>query len=53
MRIIDPEYVEVRNIQPLLDVCVKYGVLDRAFPAEEIISPVAVKPPDRPSRRSL
>lgn len=47
VRFIDPEYVEARNIQPLLDVCVKYGVLDRGFPAEEIISPVAVKPPAR------
>jgi NitT/TauT family transport system substrate-binding protein len=44
-RMVDPEYVEVRNIQPVIDVLAKYGQLDKAFPAEEIISSAALKPP--------
>jgi ABC-type nitrate/sulfonate/bicarbonate transport system substrate-binding protein len=47
VRFIDPEYAEARNIQPMLDICFKYGAIDRAFSAEEVISPVAVKPPAR------
>ncbi len=44
VRMVDPEYVEPRNIQPVIDVLAKYGQLDRAFPAEEIISSAALKP---------
>jgi ABC-type nitrate/sulfonate/bicarbonate transport system substrate-binding protein len=45
VRYVDPEYVEARMLQPMLDVCIKYGVVDRGFPVEEVISPVAVRPP--------
>ncbi len=44
-RVSDPEYVDPRNLQPLIDVLAKYGVIDKAFPAREIISPAALKPP--------
>ncbi len=44
-RMIDPEYVEARNLQPVIDVLAKYGQLDRTFPADEIISSAALKPP--------
>jgi NitT/TauT family transport system substrate-binding protein len=44
MRATDPEYVEARNIQPVIDVAAKYGLLDRRFDASEIISGVALKP---------
>jgi NitT/TauT family transport system substrate-binding protein len=47
VRFIDPEYVEARMLQPMLDVCVRYGIIDHPFPVEEIISPVAVRPPAR------
>lgn len=43
-RMIDPEYVEARNIQPVIDVLAKYGQLDKPFPAEDIISSAAMKP---------
>lgn len=45
VRATDPEYVESRNIQPLIDVAAKYGIIDRSFPANEIISPAALQPP--------
>jgi NitT/TauT family transport system substrate-binding protein len=45
VRATDPEYVDPRNIQPLIDVCAKYGVIDRGFRADEIISAAAVRPP--------
>jgi NitT/TauT family transport system substrate-binding protein len=45
VRFIDPEYVEARLLQPMLDVCVKYGVLDRSFPVSAVISPAAVPAP--------
>lgn len=44
VRMVDPEYLEIRYLQPLLDVCAKFGLIDKAFPADEIISPAAVKP---------
>ena len=43
-RMSDPEYVEVRNIQPVIDVRAKYGQLDKPCPAEEIIATAALKP---------
>lgn len=47
VRFIDPEYVEPRMLQPMMDVSVQYKVLDHAFPVEEVISPAAVPPPRR------
>lgn len=45
IRATDPEYSDPRNIQPLIDVSAKYGIIDRAFPADEIISAAALRPP--------
>lgn len=45
VRMIDPEYLDPRNFQPLLDALARLGYLDRSFPASEIISPTALKPP--------
>jgi len=44
-RSVDPEYAEARNLQPVIDVLARYGVLDKAFPAQELISSVALRPP--------
>jgi NitT/TauT family transport system substrate-binding protein len=44
VRATDPENVDPRNIQPLIDVSAKYGIIDRGFPADEIISAAAVRP---------
>ena len=38
-----PDALEGRALQPLIDICAKYGLIDKAFPATEIISPVAFK----------
>ena len=43
VRSVDAEYVEPRYIQPVIDFAAKYGMIPHGFPAEEIISPVAVK----------
>jgi ABC-type nitrate/sulfonate/bicarbonate transport system substrate-binding protein len=45
MRVIDPEYVEARLVQPVIDAAVKSGLLDQRFDAREIISGAAVRPP--------
>lgn len=42
-RTIDPEYVESANLQPLIGVLAKYGALERAFRADEVISSAALK----------
>ena len=38
------EYLDARDIQPLIDVAAKYKSIDHAFPAQEMISPLALKP---------
>jgi hypothetical protein len=45
VRSIDGEYVTARSIQPLIDFAAKYDMIPRSFPAEEIISPAALKAP--------
>jgi NitT/TauT family transport system substrate-binding protein len=45
VRSIDAEYAAPRNIQPVIDFAFKYNMLTRTFPAEEIISPAALKAP--------
>ncbi len=32
-------------IQPLVDVAAKYKAIDKPFPAQELFSPYALKPP--------
>jgi NitT/TauT family transport system substrate-binding protein len=44
VRMIDPEYLDVNNFQPLIDALAKYGFLSASFNAAEIISSVALKP---------
>jgi len=44
-RFTDPEYIDVRNIQPVIDAMAKYGVIDKGFPAEELISAAALRAP--------
>jgi NitT/TauT family transport system substrate-binding protein len=38
------EYLDAREIQPLIDAAAKYKAIDRPFPAQEMISPLALKP---------
>lgn len=45
VRAIDGEYVEAKHVQPLIDAAAKYGLIPRAFPADEIISSAALKAP--------
>ncbi len=39
------EYLDPRDIQPAVDHAARYKILERAFPAQELISPYALKPP--------
>ncbi len=43
-RVTCAEYLDPRDIQPAIDAAVKYGVIDRGFPAAELISAGALKP---------
>jgi NitT/TauT family transport system substrate-binding protein len=45
VRFIDAEYLEPKNLQPMIDLCARYGLIDRSFPAREVISTVALRPP--------
>jgi NitT/TauT family transport system substrate-binding protein len=47
VRVFDAEYLDPAYMQPLIDVCVRYGMLDRAILAQEVISAVALRPPRR------
>lgn len=38
------EYLVPAEIQPLIDVSAKYKVIEAAFPAQDLISPLALKP---------
>jgi NitT/TauT family transport system substrate-binding protein len=44
-RFVDAEYLETRYLQPMIDLCARYQLIDKDFPAADVISPVAVKPP--------
>ena len=44
-RAVDPEYVEARNLQPVIDVLARYGAIDKTFSAQDLISSVALKAP--------
>ncbi len=39
------EYLDPRDIQPLIDAAAKYKAIPAPFPAQEMISPLALKPP--------
>jgi NitT/TauT family transport system substrate-binding protein len=45
VRSLDGEYVTPQTIQPLIDFAAKYGMIPHTFPAEDIISPAALKSP--------
>lgn len=45
VRASDPEYVEARNIQPVIDMLAKYGALKARFAADAVISNAALKRP--------
>jgi NitT/TauT family transport system substrate-binding protein len=42
-RFTDAEYADPALVQPVIDVLVKYAIIDHAFPAADIISPYALK----------
>lgn len=44
IRMRDPEYLEVDNLQPLIDTLARYSFLSASFPASDVISPTALKP---------
>ena len=39
------EYLDPRDIQPLIDAAAKYKAIAAPFPAQDMISPLALKPP--------
>jgi NitT/TauT family transport system substrate-binding protein len=38
------EYLDPRDIQPAIDAAAKYGVIEKSFPAQDMISQYALKP---------
>ena len=41
----DPEFVDAKNIQPLIDIAFRLKAIDRKFNAEELISDTALRSP--------
>jgi NitT/TauT family transport system substrate-binding protein len=39
----DASYLDPKLVQPMIDVSAKYGVIEKPFPAQELISPYALK----------
>jgi NitT/TauT family transport system substrate-binding protein len=44
-RVICADVLDARDVQPSIDAAARYKVIDAAFPASELISPNAYKPP--------
>jgi NitT/TauT family transport system substrate-binding protein len=44
VRFTDAEYLEPANLQPLIDMCARFELIDKIFPAQEVISPLALRP---------
>ena len=44
-RAIDPEYIDPKDIQPVIDVEYRYKVIDRTFNADDVISSIALRRP--------
>lgn len=44
-RAIDPEYIDPKDMQPVIDVAFKYKLIEKTIIAEELISPVALRAP--------
>jgi NitT/TauT family transport system substrate-binding protein len=45
VRSTDPEFVDPRIIQPMIEFAAKYGLIERRFDAEDIIGDTALRPP--------
>ncbi len=45
VRFVDANYLEPRYLQPMIDLCARYNLIDKDFPAADVISNAAVKPP--------
>jgi ABC-type nitrate/sulfonate/bicarbonate transport system substrate-binding protein len=43
-RTTDPEFVDARDIQPVLDLLYKYKLVDHTMAADELIAPTALRP---------
>jgi NitT/TauT family transport system substrate-binding protein len=44
VRATDAPYADPKELQPVIDILAKYKVIDKTFPAEELISSVALRP---------
>jgi NitT/TauT family transport system substrate-binding protein len=47
VRAVDPEYLDAKNLQPVIDFSYKYKFIDRTFSAADLIATVALKPGER------
>jgi NitT/TauT family transport system substrate-binding protein len=47
VRTVDPEYVDVRDIQPVLDLTLKYKLVETPIAVDDLIAPTALRPPGR------
>jgi NitT/TauT family transport system substrate-binding protein len=47
MKGVEGEYLDAALIQPMIDATAKYGIIERSFSANELISPAALKRPAR------
>jgi hypothetical protein len=43
----DGQYLDAKDIQPMIDASAKFGMIAQRFDAEDMISPVRLSPPTR------
>ena len=43
-RAVSSEYIEAKDLQPMIDIAVKYKVLERPLDPRELVSPAALRP---------
>jgi ABC-type nitrate/sulfonate/bicarbonate transport system substrate-binding protein len=44
VRAVDASYADPKELQPVIDILAKYKMIDKSFPADELISSVALRP---------
>ena len=44
VRFTDAEYLEPRYLQPMIELCARYNLIEKSFPGQDVISAVALKP---------
>ena len=51
VRPVDPEYIDPKNIQPVINLALRYKLIDHGFSADDVVSPSALRKPNPRAQR--